>query len=179
MAKKGNNKKNKKDINVKKIEEVTTSNDGWYDRVIIILVVVCILCLFYLLTVFLTENENTNTSNENDKQETVIQYNEILVGSTFNKSDEKYFVVYYDMSSEDISDISSAISTYSSKEDALPLYVVDMSNPLNKSYESKDSNKNAEDASELHINGVTLVRIKDGKLDKYLEGEENVIEYLN
>lgn len=176
MAKKGNNKKNK---NVEKIEEITFSNNGWYNKVILILVVISILCLFYLLTVHLTEGgSNESTTGEPIVEDTVIQYNEILAGSTFNKSDDKYFVVYYDMSSEDISDISEAISTYNSKEDSLPLYVVDMSNSLNKKYVSKESNKSVTSAADLRINGVTLVRIKNGKLDKYLEGETEVVEYL-
>jgi len=176
MAKKGNNKKNK---NVKKVEEVNTPNDGWYDKLILILVVICILCLFYLLTVYLTEKESTESAANKPEEETVIQYDEILAGSTFNKPDEKYFVVYYDMSSEDIADITSAIGAYNAKEDALPLYTVDMSNPLNKNYASKDSNKSVDEASELRINGVTLIRVKDGELDKYLEGEDEVVEYLN
>lgn len=177
MAKKGNNKKNK---NVEKIDEVVSSNNGWYDKVIVILVVLCILCLFYLVTVKITINEeinNTTGSNETDKP-TVIQYDEILVGNTFNKNDEKYFVVYYDMSKDDASDVASAISTYEAGAEALPLYVVDMSDPLNKKYASKESNSSAGNASDLRINGVTLVRVKDGNLDKYLEGKDEVIEYL-
>lgn len=176
MAKKGEKKKNKK---VEKIDEIVSSNNGWYDKVIVILVVLCTLCIFYLITVKITINEEAKTAQESNKNEKAdIQYEEILVGSTFNRSDDKYFVVYYDMSEDSTSDVVSAISSYRAGEDALPLYVVDMSDPLNKGYASKDSNDSAEDASELRINGVTLVRVKDGNLDKYLEGEDEVIEYL-
>lgn len=176
MAKKDDKKKNKK---VEKIDQVVSKNDGWYDKLIVILVVLCILCLFYLLTVKITINEDAKKIEESRETEKAdIQYEEILVGSTFNKSDDKYFVVYYDKSDESLNDVTSAISSYKAGEDALPLYVVDMSDPLNKKYAADDSNTSADDASELRIDGVTLVRIKEGNLDKYLEGQDDVVEYL-
>ena len=76
--------------------------------------------------------------------------------------------------------VSSAVSGYEAKEDALPLYVVDMSNVMNKKYvATAGSNKNPKDASSIASDGVTLIRIKDGKVDKYLESEDEVIDYLS
>ena len=50
---------------------------------------------------------------------------------------------------------------------------------LNKKYASDESNKEAKEASDLRIDGVTLIRVKDGKLDKYLDGKDDVVKYLN
>lgn len=176
------NKKHKKNMKEKeKVENIVGSNDNWYGKIIVILVVVCVLCLFYLLTVHITSKESSSSTEKETTEEVQIQYNEILVGSTFKKSDDKYFVLYYDMSDAEVAqNVSSAISGYEAKEDALPLYVVDMSNVMNKKYvATAGSNKNPKDASSIAIDGVTLIRVKDGKVDKYIESEDEVIDYLS
>ena len=169
--------KNKsKNENKKVVERYEKDNvdNNLYGKLIVVLVVISILCIFYLLTLRLTsgdveENDLTN-------EETVILYDEILVGSSFNRSDDKYFVVYYDMSNhEEAQEVSSAITKYESNEDALPVYTVDMSDVLNKKYVSSVANEKANKASDLRIDGVTLIRVKDGKLDKYLDGENKVV----
>lgn len=175
MAKKKIKKENK---NVVERYEKSDVDNNLYGKFIIVLVVISILCLFYLLTLRLTSGDvdDTNLSNE----EAVILYDEILVGSSFNRSDDKYFVVYYDMSNnEEAQEVSAAITKYESNKESLPVYTVDMSDVLNKKYASDESNKEAKEASDLRIDGVTLIRVKDGKLDKYLDGKDDVVKYLN
>ena len=49
----------------------------------------------------------------------------------------------------------------------------------NKKFISEEENKKATEPSELKINGITLIKIVKGKIDKYISGSEAIEEYLN
>ena len=91
----------------------------------------------------------------------------------------KYLVVYYDFDSEDATEILTAIYKYEAKDDALKVYTVDLSNALNKKSVSETSNKNPKDATELAINGTTIIRFRDGMVREYIEGTDKVVDYLS
>lgn len=181
MAK--NKRVKKSNNNLDKIENMYTDDSNWYSKLVVALVVICVLCLFYLLTVHITSSDSsdTSTNSSSESEEVSIQYDEILIGSTFNRSDDEYLVVCYDTTDSEVAqDVSSAIYTYESTEDALPVYVVDMNNTLNKNFVAKEgSNKDAENASELSIDGPTVIKIAKGKIKKYIEGEDEVVDYLS
>ena len=59
------------------------------------------------------------------------------------------------------------------------LYSVDMSEGFNKKYVSENSNTSPENASELAIDGPTLIKIVDGSCVDYIEGTDAIIDYLN
>lgn len=149
--------------------------------VVVTVVVLIFLGLFYLLTVVLlgkTPKVNTSSSKNNT---TEIQNEEILLGSSFDITSGKYMVLYYDFDDKDnASDLTSLVSSYRSKDDALKLYTVDLSNALNKSFLSEDdSNPNATKASELKLKSPTLIIFEDGKILEYIENFESVNDYLN
>lgn len=171
------NKKNER----KKVEDVKTSGDNEWKKIIKISIFVLIfLGFFYLLTLVLVGDIDFLKSKEEEK-ETVIQYEEILAGSSFTMNADKYLVVYYDKSADDASEISSAIYNYEySSTDALTVYTVDLSNSLNKNIITEDSsNKNPKDASELAIKGTTLIRFRDGEVREYIQGKDKVVDYLS
>lgn len=147
--------------------------------VIVTLVVLSVLGLF-LLTLYITnKNEGTNISN-NKNTEAVFDYDEILLGSSFNRNDKEYLVLYYDMSDSSlVGDLASSVGNYTSKDDSLNLYKVDMSNTFNKKYTTEDdSNNNPKDVSELLINGPTLIRFVDGEVEEYIEGVDDIKDYF-
>ena len=57
------------------------------------------------------------------------------------------------------------------------IYTVDLSEGLNRDYQSDVSNSNATNASELKISGTTLVHFRNGKIVEYIT--DNISEYLN
>lgn len=64
------------------------------------------------------------------------------------------------------------MNKYMDKEKSNKVYFCDLSNELNKKYyvgEDKDSNPNATTSSELAFKDLTLIKIKNGKIVKYLE----------
>ena len=73
---------------------------------------------------------------------------------------------------------SDAVNNYRNTN-TKSLYFVDMGNGFNASYIAEgESNKNPKSASELAINGPTVIHVSNGKVLEYIEGLDEVVEYL-
>lgn len=177
MAKKNiSNKKNSRNAVKKSIEKKESGFEKDIFKVLCIMFgVLLFLAIFYFITIAIVSDKEE----ENDTEETVIQYEQILAGSSFNMKDDEYLVVYYDFSDEELAELTSAVYNYGYSGFSI-LYKVDMSDGFNKKYIAEDSsNKNPGSASDLAINGPTLIKIVDGKCVDYIEGNEKIIDYLN
>ncbi len=172
MKKKEVNNKNKEN---KKIETVKTNSEV-KGIIRTALIVALVFGFFYLFTYVLVGDFGND---EDTDVETTIQYDEILAGTSFNINTAKYIVVYYDFEDDDATEIATAISTYEAKEDALKVYTVDLGNALNSNVVSEESNKNPKNATELSINGTTIIRFRDGEVREYIEGTDKVVDYLS
>ena len=106
-------------------------------------------------------------------QETKITYDEIIAGQTFNRSEETYYVVFYEFDGRE--DLSETINKTVSEN---AIYKVNLNNVMNKNIISNSSNKNATKAEELKINGTTLIKIENGKISNYIETYDKVKTYL-
>ena len=186
--KKSNVKKNKGNSTKKKIQEEKSkieninsnfSSNVWH-YVTVVSCVVLFICLFYLLTVYITSKNSTDTRDDTkETTESTISYSEIIVGRSFSIGDGEYIVVYYDKTDDDInSSCTSAISTYKTKEDHLDIYSVNMGDGLNKKYTGDESNHNPTNAGEIVINGPTLIKFNGGEVVDYIEGLDEITEYL-
>lgn len=177
MTKKNiSNKKNGRNAVKKSIEKKESGFEKDIFKVICIMFgVLLFLAIFYFITVAIVSDKEE----AKDDQETVIQYEQILAGSSFNMKDDEYLVVYYDFSDEELAELTSVVYNYS-YSGLSTLYKVDMSDGFNKKYIAEDSsNRNPESASDLAINGPTIIKIIDGKCVDYIEGNDMVIEYLS
>lgn len=179
MSKNKGNKRKENTKTVKEIENEIEATDDLFKKFTTVVCVIIFIGLFYLLAVHIT-NKNSTTSYTKNTGTTYIDYEEILLGSTFNRKPSEYIVVYYDKSNEEeYTTIYDKITEYSSKDDSLAIYSVDMSNQFNKEYATdEESNKTPSDASELKINGTTLIKISKGKVVEYIEGTNSVSDYL-
>ena len=102
-----------------------------------------------------------------------------MVGTSFSIKDSEYLVVYYDTTDDAINGkIQNAVSTYRNASKDVNLYTVNMSDGLNKSYVSESGNSMASNASELAINGPTLIKFKDSEIVDYVEGVDRIVDYL-
>lgn len=110
------------------------------------------------------------------KAATEISYDEILLGNVFNKPEKTYYVIF-DTYGEQTNNVYIEY-LISSKEYENKIYKVDMSNPMNKSAISTESNEKATKASELKINDTTIIKVVSGKILGYITGEEEIISYL-
>lgn len=104
----------------------------------------------------------------------VISYDSTLAGSMFDKSENEYYVMIVDFSSDESIYVSSLGSSYKNKENHLPIYLLDLSNHFNKNIIGETSNPTAQNVSEMRVSEPTLIFIKDGKNHRYVTGNDNI-----
>ena len=190
MANKGkeknnnNTKKNTKSVKkntkaVKKIEEKQddfTSNIS--SKVFAIIGIAIFFCIFYLITIYITDQNKEKTDEDTDTEVT-ISYKNIIAGRSFDMGEGDYLVIYYDTNDEDISSkVSEAMSEYEAKEDKLSIYVVDLHDSINTRYKSDESNTHPNNASEIKIKDTTVIKFSNKEVSEYIEGTDSVVEYL-
>lgn len=112
-----------------------------------------------------------------EKKDVTIDTDYITIGSVFNRKDSTYYVIFDNYSDSYIKD--GYIDSLLNEKTDMKVYKVDMGANENKKFASEDENKNAKNASELKIKGITLIRIKNGKIDKYISGSDAIEEFLN
>ncbi len=156
--------------------EVVSINTNTRSIIITFICVIVCLILFYLLTLLIINKSASDDSNKVDNKDVVVQHDEIVIGRSFNVQKGEYLVAYFE---SDDNDISSAVLSYRYSENALNIYTVDMKDAMNSSFSKEESNRDATKASELAINGVTLIKFVDGNISEYIEGKDDVLDYLN
>lgn len=110
----------------------------------------------------------------------VVNEERAIVGTIFNRPESEYYVIAYDETSSKAV-YYSALSTTYGKDGTLNIYHLDLSNSLNQSYyvgSDGESNQHAKKASEIKLKDLTLIKIKNGKIEKYLEKLEDIEKEL-
>lgn len=110
-----------------------------------------------------------------DSGETSISNEYIMVGEILNRRENNYYVLFDDYSNSYITDIY--VNNLLSNSD-IRTYKVDVSKDGNSKYLSEDENKNATSISDLKINGLTLIRVNNGRIVDYISGSDEIEEYL-
>ena len=169
MAKSNRSKRRKES---KRIEEVISDESSLMDKFYIVGGVVLFILCFYILTVYITNKNNTDGS---DSVKTVeISKDEIILGRSLSMGKDDYYVAYYESNNETMKEI---VSHYIG---ITKIYKVDMSSAFNKKYATdSESNKNPTKVSEFKINGPTLIKVSKNKVVEYIEGEEAIRTKLN
>lgn len=169
MAKSNRSKRRKES---KRIEEVISDESSLIDKFYIIGGVILFILCFYILTVYITNKNNTDDS---DSVKTVeISKDEIILGRSLSMGKDDYYVAYYESNNETMKEI---VSHYIG---IAKIYKVDMSSAFNKKYATdSESNKNPTKVSEFKINGPTLIKVSKNKVVEYIEGEEAIRTKLN
>lgn len=166
-----NDKVKTKNIKKVDIDKYTSEESKEVKRFIIILLSIIVL----VLAVYgITRLVNKDKDNNDDRTITAgsIDYDKVSVGTLFNRADSEYYVIVYDGETPNAIYYSALMNKYMDKEKSNKVYFCDLSNELNKKYyvgEDKDSNPNATTSSELAFKDLTLIKIKNGKIVKYLE----------
>lgn len=179
--KKSQNRINRRKNESKKIDSVGSFDADLWGKVFVAIAVIVFLLLFYLLTLYITnKNSEDETKDDTEKTEVTISYDNIPLGRSFSMSDDDYYVIYYDVDDEDTADTyKDLISTYNGKEEHLKIYTVNMGNGVNKKQATtEESNKNPQNASELTINGPTLIKYSGHAVSEYYEGKDSITEQL-
>lgn len=164
-----------------KIDSVSSSFSSNVSSIVkICLVIALILVIFYFITLYILEKGDSSSSIIDTTPAVAdIQYQEIFAGNSFSMKDNHYYVLYYDMSSDDLkSSYTNIISTYEEKDSHYPIYTVDMSSAFNKRYVSDSAQIDVDSVDDLRVSGPTLIEFKHGKVIDYVEGEDKITEVL-
>ena len=171
MEKKKKEIKNKK-TKIKKQNYRTSEQDEMIKFVVVILVVLLSVGAIYLFTrAFITKDlfeDKTNETTEN-VQEGTVNYDVAIMGQILNRPYKQYYVLIYDSQGDYNSDMTSLIFNYSSKKEHKHLYTVDLNNNFNKDYyDPANVNLKATELKDIKVGDITLIKVKNGKIDKYI-----------
>lgn len=160
-----------KNTKQKKVKYRTAEQDEMLKFLgVIAVVVVCVALLYVLTRVFVTKD--LFNKEETKTEETVqgsVNYSVTSVGQILNRPYDEYYVFVYDTTGDYATDMNSLLTKYNSKEKKLHAYKVDLSNYLNKEYyKPKEVNEKASAVADFKFGDITLIRVKNGKIDKYL-----------
>ncbi len=139
--------------------------------------VIGILLVFYL--VFAIYNgEITFTKKEKEKKEVEIQNTEILAGSTFERQENEYYVLYYDFDGDNSIKCNSLYTLYSQNSSKSKMYLVNLASSFNEKYVTKNIDEvNAKSISSLKVVDATLVKITNKKAEVIAKGIEELNNY--
>lgn len=144
----------------------------------ILLGVIVVFGLFYL-GVGLYNGEIKLWPPKNTDKGSEIQYNEILIGETFNRPDFEYYVIMYDFK-EDFALYNNIVKSFTEKKPDAVIYQVDLSKGFSKpNVVTKDPNRTPNNAGELKVINPTLVSVRNHKIIEYIDTKDAVSKYLN
>ncbi|MFI3260717.1 MAG: hypothetical protein R3Y13_03290 [bacterium] len=118
-----------------------------------------------------------------DRVDGAVNYNITSIGSMLGKADKEYYVYAYSSDSNEFYTYQIIASKYTSQmlSDTLPVYYIDIDKYVNEAYlanDDKEENLNATKVSELALGEVTLIKVVNGKISKYLNTVEDIEKEL-
>lgn len=134
-------------------------------------VVIFIGLVFVLINLF---NGTWNLFSRKNDDPTSIDGYLLMCGTIFNKTDDEYLVLAYDIKNDDESIYGVLMETY--KGD-LPIYYLDLKSGFNKTCLG-DKNNFVNDSTKIKFASSSLLHIKDGKIIKSYTTKEQIKSYL-
>lgn len=171
-------KKNIKGMNIKDISEDSVEIKSF---IIIVVVISVLIGAIYGLTELIKKEP----AEEEKITAGTINYDKLTVGTLLNRPYEEYYVLVYNSEDNNAVLYSTILSKYTQKNDKkdyIKIYYCDLANSLNAKYynvgEDDKSNPNAKNIEELDFGKVTLLKIKNGKINMYFEDISKIKETL-
>jgi len=175
-------------VNEKKIKGIKISNTSEDENevkafLIIIVVIAVLIGIIYGLTELLKNHEDGNVNNVIAGE---VNYDIVSVGTLLNRAEKEYYVLAFKSEENDSMLYSALLTKYmqnSSKKDYIKIYYCDLSNSLNRDYYNVNndgkSNPEATKTEDFNFGNLTLIKVKDGKVNKYIEDYESVKKILS
>lgn len=165
---------NKNKIN--KVKSYSSDSDEMMRMIKMLGFVVLVLGVFYFWFAIL----NGEISFGSKKKDTEIQNVEILAGETFNRKDEKYYVLMYNFDNDKTSSTySNVYSIYYQNGGSEKIYVVDLNKNFNSAYITDNNSKvNISSVDTLKVVDGTLIKVENGKGTLKIIGEEQIKKEL-
>ena len=119
-------------------------------------------------------NGNWNILTKDNRKETEIDSRMLIAGTMFNKEEEEYLVMAFDMHNKNEGLFGTLASNYTGTSH---LYYLDLSSGFNDSIKG-DKTIVSNDLSKLKLSGPTLLTIKGNKITKSYTTEEEIVKYF-
>ena len=171
--------KEKKNKKIKADKSVEDSNEIRAFIIIVVVIAILIGCI-YGLTEILKNDEPVNDTVAGE-----INYDVVTVGTMLNRPYNEYYVLVFNGEDSNAALYSTIMSNYmqkSSDKDYIKIFYCDLDNKLNESYynvnDDDKSNPNAIKIDDFDFGNLTLVKIKNGQVSKYIEDLDKIRELL-
>jgi len=162
--------------------KTNTSNDMEYAKLIKIGIgVILVLVLTYFVTALATGEIKFGKDKEIEKEETSIQYEEIIAGEVLNRNHDEYYVLLFNFTDTYASYYLSQKDSYSMKDSALPFYIVDLEKHINKSIVAENEGQfktDINDVKDLKIMNPTVLKIQKHRVIQTIKGKENILKFF-
>ena len=171
----------KKDMNKNSIYGKANYNEDVVKIVKILVVVVLVLGLVYLGTAILTGEINLGKETK-EEAEVEIQYEEIIAGEILNRIDTEYYVLLFNFTSDDATNLLTLKDSYSHVNNSLPVYIVDLDKKFNSiltPLENEEIIEIPSNVSDLRVKDATLLKVKGGKVISRVTTFDNIEETFN
>ena len=153
-----------------KIEKHNSEEVNMIKNIIVILVVVTLFIVgFYFLTNKVVKNRVERDNNVE------FNYNEITVGTILNRPYDEYLVLLYNTKESEATYYGTLFDNYSNDE---KLYFVDLSLNYNEKYVGEKSSGKFDNVEDAKFSGPTLLVVKNGNVEKFLETKEAIKDVL-
>ena len=121
-------------------------------------------------------NGNWNLFTKSNKKATEIDSQMVITGTMFNKEEEEYLVLAFDMQDEKQYFYSVLAGNYT--DTTKNLYYLDLSSGFNTNFIA-DKTVISNDLTKLKFSGPTLLVIKGDKIIKSYTSEEKIIDFFS
>lgn len=165
----------------KKIKYVTEEQKEVKKFICVLLGLVLVIVGVYFFTrVFITKDLFNNKTNEVTYTDGTINYDVAIVGNMLNRPYDEYYLMAFDSESTKVNYYNTLASMYISSKKSLKLYHIDLANELNKKYIAEDNNisKKFESIDKLKLGEVTLIKVKNKKVTKFITNIEDIAKEL-
>ena len=179
MTKKNNSSAKKKKLDTKKLErELNSSTDEEQVRRMLRIILGVVAFLALVWASYSLINGDLFKKKEEEK-EVEIQNDVILAGTTFNRSEQDYYVLFYDFDGVNNKECSTIFTIYkNNKYDGIKMFTVDLGDKMNSKVVVTDRTLvNTNDAASLKVMDATLVKVSNGKVVETYAGIEELNSY--
>lgn len=142
--------------------------------------VIAVIGIYFFTRAFVTKDLFNKNNDEISYTDGAINYDVAIVGNMLNRPYDEYYLMAFDSEGTKSNYYSTIISKYISNEKSLKVYHIDLANSLNENFIAKDENisKKFESIDNLKLGEVTLIKVKNKKVTKFITNIEEIAKEL-
>lgn len=137
----------------------------------VVLIVTAVIIVFYFVTSFVTKKANS-VKNEKSKEKVTIQYDNLIIGSMLNKDGEYYVLIEKD-EDEHLSEYTTSIQMIGINDDALKIYIANLTDSFNKVYLADEANYDS-DLTNFRVKDTTLIRVDNHQIQETFDDYDSI-----